>query len=130
MSSSDSIKDFRNPSIPHRGFEHGEQNDIDNQAAPNQWRQPGSWVATTCRLKTLRIISGCQFLPWFLVGTPTLVRKSQICRYENPSFDIHSSLAGKTRLGLTGEGVVTKINLKNYTWKSYCGGRFSVPVPA
>ena len=41
---------------------------------------------------------------------------------------VHSSLNGKTPLGMSGGGVVGKIDLAK--WKSYCGRRFSIPVAA
>jgi putative transposase len=43
---------------------------------------------------------------------------------------VHSSLSGNTPRGLSGNSCVGKINIHNYGWKSYCNGRFSVPIAA
>jgi putative transposase len=43
---------------------------------------------------------------------------------------VHSSIDGKTPKGLSGKGVVAKIDIRNYGWKSYCDGRFSIPTAA
>ncbi|HAR41665.1 MAG TPA: hypothetical protein DCS07_03405 [Bdellovibrionales bacterium] len=56
-------------------------------------------------------------------------RLDEFASYYNQA-RVHMSLAGKTPLGMSGVSVVRPIDLKNYTWKSYCGGRFSVPVAA
>jgi transposase InsO family protein len=43
---------------------------------------------------------------------------------------VHSSIQGKTPKGLSGNGAVAKIDIQNYGWKSYCNGRFSIPIAA
>ncbi len=43
---------------------------------------------------------------------------------------VHSSISGQTPLGLSGKGQLTKIDLRNYGWQSYCCGRFAVPIAA
>jgi putative transposase len=43
---------------------------------------------------------------------------------------VHSSLSGHTPRGVSGAGMIGKIDLQNYSWKSYCGSRFSVPFAA
>ena len=43
---------------------------------------------------------------------------------------VHSSISGETPRGLSGHGVVGKINIQSYAWKSYCNGRFSIPIAA
>ena len=42
---------------------------------------------------------------------------------------MHSSIS-ETPRGLGGGGVVGKINIQNYKWKSYCNDRFSIPIAA
>ncbi len=43
---------------------------------------------------------------------------------------VHYSLAGKTPISKYDNIEVGKINLKNYTWKTFCNGKFSIPVAA
>ena len=43
---------------------------------------------------------------------------------------VHSSILGETPFGLSGNGRVGLIDLKNYNWKTYCNGRFAIPVAA
>ena len=43
---------------------------------------------------------------------------------------VHSSLLGKTPLEMGDSAQESRINIKNYSWKSYCNGRFSIPVAA
>jgi len=43
---------------------------------------------------------------------------------------MHSSIHGNTPKGLSGAGQVGAINIRNYTWKTYCGNRFSIPIAA
>ena len=43
---------------------------------------------------------------------------------------VHSSLSGQTPLEMGGSAQEVRINMKNYSWKSYCNGRFSIPVAA
>ena len=43
---------------------------------------------------------------------------------------VHSSISGKTPRSLSGRSAVAKINIQDYGWKSYCNGRFSIPIAA
>jgi transposase InsO family protein len=43
---------------------------------------------------------------------------------------VHSSIQGKTPRGRDGGGAVDRIDLGSYGWKSYCNGRFSIPIAA
>ena len=43
---------------------------------------------------------------------------------------VHSSISGETPRGLSGASTVGKINIQQYGWKSYCSGRFSIPIAA
>jgi putative transposase len=43
---------------------------------------------------------------------------------------VYSSISGKTPRGLSGKSAVGKINIQDYAWKSYCNGRFSIPISA
>jgi putative transposase len=43
---------------------------------------------------------------------------------------LHLSLSGQTPQGLSGGGTVATIDIKNYAWKTYCNGRFSIPISA
>ena len=43
---------------------------------------------------------------------------------------VHSSILGETPRGLSDKGAVGKINIQDYGWKSYCNGRFSIPIAA
>lgn len=57
------------------------------------------------------------------------VKLNQFKCYYNEA-RVHSSIDGKTPLGLSGCSAIGRIEIKNYDWKSYCNGRFSVPVAA
>jgi putative transposase len=54
---------------------------------------------------------------------------NQYAHYYNEA-RVHSSISGHTPRGFSGDGAIAKIDLKNFAWKSYCGGRFSIPVAA
>ncbi len=43
---------------------------------------------------------------------------------------VHYSLQGKTPAAKSGGPGINKIDLKNYRWKNYCGGKFSIPIAA
>jgi putative transposase len=43
---------------------------------------------------------------------------------------VHSSISGHTPRGMSGAGMIGKIDIRNYSWKSYCGNRFSIPIAA
>ena len=43
---------------------------------------------------------------------------------------VHYSLDGKTPASKCNNIKIEKINLKNYCWKTFCNGKFSIPVAA
>ena len=53
----------------------------------------------------------------------------QYANYYNEA-RVHSAISGHTPRGLSGGGAISRIDLRNFGWKSYCGGRFSIPVAA
>ena len=53
----------------------------------------------------------------------------QYANYYNEA-RVHSSLFGQSPRGLSGAGAISKIDLQNYGWKTYCRGRFSIPMAA
>ena len=57
------------------------------------------------------------------------LKLSQFMIYYNEA-RVHSSILGKTPRGLSGNSVVSKINIRDYGWKSYCNCRFSIPIAA
>ena len=67
------------------------------------------------------------YLFWNARGLETGL--AQYANYYNEA-RVHSSLFGQTPRGLSGAGAISKIDLQNHVWKSYCHGRFSIPVAA
>jgi hypothetical protein len=54
---------------------------------------------------------------------------SEFSEYYNQA-RVHYALSGQTPDIRAENSRTERINLKKYTWKTYCNGRFSVPIPA
>lgn len=46
------------------------------------------------------------------------------------SYRVHSGLSGKTPAEITGQRHLSPIDMKNFRWKSVCGGMYQTPIPA